>query len=194
VDDKFSWKEHIATVRKKCYRGLSQLRKLRDVLPVSTKVKLYNALVLPHTDYCSVVWHECGAVQQQQVERIQNYGMRLILAKPPRTPSSELRAYLKWTTLCRRHQMLRLNMMHRCLHNQAPGYLQSYFSTNGSVSKCQCITRGHSKVYLRSVRTEVGRNSFSFKGAQDWNQLPSHIRNISDFPQFKKRIKEHYIA
>jgi len=65
VDDKLSWKEHIATVRKKCFRGLSQLRKLCDVLPVSTKVKLYNALVLPHTDYCSVVWHECGAVQQR---------------------------------------------------------------------------------------------------------------------------------
>ena len=83
VDDKFRWKEQRAAVRRKCFSGLSQLCKLRDVLPVSTKVKLYNALVLPHTDYCSEVWHECGVVQQRQVERIQNYGMRLILGKPP---------------------------------------------------------------------------------------------------------------
>ena len=106
--------------------------------------------------------------------RIQNYGMRLILA-----PSSELCAHLRQTTLSRRCQILQLNMMHRCLHNQALGYLQSHFSMNGSVSKCQCITRGRSKVY---IRTEVGRNSFSFKGAQDWNQLPSHIRNTVEPP------------
>ena len=130
VDDKFSWKEQRAAVRRKCFSGLSQLCKLRDVLPVSTKVKLYNALVLPHTDYCSVVWHECGVVQQRQVERIQNYGMRLILGKPPRTPSNELRTHLRWMTLSRRRQMLRLNMIYRCLHNQAPGYLQNHFITS----------------------------------------------------------------
>ena len=38
--------------------GLDKLRQLRDVLPVSVKKKLYNALVLPHLDYC-VLWQEC---------------------------------------------------------------------------------------------------------------------------------------
>ena len=67
------------------------LRRLRDVLPSRIKNNLYYALVLPYLDYCCVLWQECGKELQQKLERVQNYGMRLILSKPPRTPSEELR-------------------------------------------------------------------------------------------------------
>jgi len=61
------------------------------VLPVKTKKELYSALVLPYLDYCSVVWQECSKEQVQRLERVQNYGMRIILSKPPRTNSEEMR-------------------------------------------------------------------------------------------------------
>ena len=56
VDDGLTWRDQVAAVRKKCFGGLVKLRRLRDVLPSSTKKKFYNALVLPHVDYCSVLW------------------------------------------------------------------------------------------------------------------------------------------
>ena len=59
IDDGLKWHGHIAKVRKKCFAGLAKLRRLRDVLPVITKRRIYNAMVLPHLDYCSVVWQEC---------------------------------------------------------------------------------------------------------------------------------------
>ena len=52
------------------------------ILPVDTKKKMQN-----HLDYCCVVWQECSLELQRKVESIQNYGMRLILSKPARTPS-----------------------------------------------------------------------------------------------------------
>jgi len=42
----------VQSVRKQCFTGLA---KLKAVLPPDTK-KVYNATVLPHLDYCSVVW------------------------------------------------------------------------------------------------------------------------------------------
>ena len=80
---------------------------LRDVLPVDTKTKLYNAFVLPHLDYCCVLWYECSKELQHRVDQIQNYGMRLILSKPPGTPSEGLRQKLKW------RNMFRLVLVHR---------------------------------------------------------------------------------
>ena len=137
MDDRLLWKEQITAVRRKCFCGLSKLQKLRDVLPVSTKKKLYNALVLPHVDYCSVVWQECGKVLQKKVERIQNYGMRFILSMPPRTPSNELHDRLKWMQLNQRRQMFRLNMVHRCVYQQVPAYLKDHFKINNSSSNYQ---------------------------------------------------------
>ena len=62
--------------------GLAKLRRLRKVLPTRTKkYQLYNALVLPHTDICSVVWQECSRELRQKLERVQNYGMGLMTWK-----------------------------------------------------------------------------------------------------------------
>ena len=82
TDDGFTWKEHIRSVRRKCFRQLAGLRKLRDVLPAALKKNIYNAQVLPHLDYCSVLWQECAKSLQLKVEEIQYYGMRLVLSKP----------------------------------------------------------------------------------------------------------------
>ena len=95
IDEGLSWRDHIEAMRRKCYGGLAKISQLRDSLPAVTKKRVYNALVLPHLDYCCVVWQECGKVLQQKLERIQNYGMRLICAKPPRTPSEDLRKSLR---------------------------------------------------------------------------------------------------
>jgi hypothetical protein len=70
IDDKLMWKDHDNAVRKKCCAGLAKLRSLRDVLPPEIKKKLYCILVLPHLDYCSVVWMECAKTLQQKLERI----------------------------------------------------------------------------------------------------------------------------
>ena len=59
IDDGLIWHGHIAKVRKKCFASLAKLRRLRDELPVIAKKRIYNAMVLPQLDYCSVVWQEC---------------------------------------------------------------------------------------------------------------------------------------
>ena len=96
----------------------------------SHKENIYNALVLPHLDYCCVLWQGCGRALQQRVERIQNYGMRLICSKPPGTSSDELRKGLNWLPLGKCREMFRLALVHRCIHNQASTYLEKCFKTN----------------------------------------------------------------
>ena len=101
LDDALSWKDQVESVRKKCFVGLAELRRLKMLLSSRTKKQIYNALVLPHFDYCSVVWQEWSMELGKKLERVQNYGMRLILSKPPRTHSEELLEELGWRTLAR---------------------------------------------------------------------------------------------
>ena len=51
------------------------------MLPSTTKKQLYNALVLPHMEFCSVVWQECSREVRQKLERVQNYGMHRCVLK-----------------------------------------------------------------------------------------------------------------
>ena len=123
LDDGLNWKEQVQSVRGKCFAGLGKLRRLRDVLQPKTKKQIYSALVQPHLDYCSVVWQECSRELRRSLERMQNYGMRLILSKPPRTPSEQLRKELEWKTLEERWSRSRLYVVHKCVTGQAPASL-----------------------------------------------------------------------
>ena len=173
VDDGLNWKEHVQSVRRKCFAGLAKLRRLRDVLPPKTKKQIYNGLVQPHLDYCSVVWQECSRELRRSLERVQNYGMRLILSKPPRTPSEQLREELGWKTLEERRSRSRLYLVHKCITGQAPASLCQRVELNTR------NTRGGLKLVLPRPTTDFFKKSFCFRGAQDWNTLPSDIRTIN---------------
>ena len=56
IDNDLSWKTHIGNVRRRMLAAIASIRRLSPYLLPSTKRMLYNALVLPYTDYCSVVW------------------------------------------------------------------------------------------------------------------------------------------
>ena len=130
LDDKLCWEQRIAdSVSKKVSRSLAVLRRVSKHLTLKTRMVLYNAVVLPHLDYCSVVWANCTNASTR-LERLQNYGMRVILQVPARTPSSISRPKLRWVTLEQRRALQRLRAVHRCVYGTAPGYSYSHCSNS----------------------------------------------------------------
>ena len=78
----------------------------------------------------AVVWQECTKELRRKVERILNYGMRLILSQPHRTPSGGMRHTLHWMPFKRLRTMFRLILMHRCINQLAPAYLNKFVQRN----------------------------------------------------------------
>ena len=191
LDDGLTWKDQVQSVRKRCFVGLAELRRLKDVLPPDTKKKIYNATVLPHLDYCSVVWQECTQDMRKRLERVQNYGMRIILSQPPRTPSKGLRQNMNWMTLEKRREMSRLTLVQRCVLNIAPQCLSGRLKTNAEIGRR--VTRGHDncKLYVPQVKTEWGHKSFTFKGIQEWNSLPPEIRTLRSSTAFRTKLRTY---
>ena len=142
--------------------------------------------MLPHLDYCCVLWQECRIQLQQRVERIQNYAVRLICSKPSRTPSEKLRSNMNWMPLSKRRELFRLALVHRCVHGWAPTYLAECYETN--IRYGHCITRGIKKLHLKSVNTEFGRRATMLKGAQDWNKLSANLSRT------RKLLKTQYFC
>ena len=65
-----------------CLRWLLFAKSSSNVL-----ITLYNAFVLPYLTYCCAVWHFCSKTSSDNLQRVQNYAMRVILRQPPRTSS-----------------------------------------------------------------------------------------------------------
>ena len=132
---------------------------------------LYKAFVLPYLTYCCCVWHFCSKTVSDHLQRVQNYAMRVILKKPPRTSSCTCLQSLGWRTVYQHRCLLLLCQVKRCLLKISPSYLTSMFMTNEQFGYTS--TRGRDKIHMLQPRTEFGRRTFSFKGAQIYNILPS---------------------
>jgi len=164
VDQNLTWEQQVSKVRQKSLAGLAFIRRASAYLPSSTRCLLYNTLVLPHLNYCSVVWHSCGKTIGDQLECVPNYAMRIVLKKPPRTSNKTLQNKLGWTTL------RRLPCSAKFIVVSAPPYLCSKFITNSEIGYRG--TRGANKLHLLRSNTNFYRNTFEFQGAQCYNNLP----------------------
>ena len=79
VDDKLSWKQHIAAIKSKMSRYIGVLYKLKHILPLKARMLTFNSLVLSHINYCSLVW---GSTNKSKIESLfttQKKAMRAIM-------------------------------------------------------------------------------------------------------------------
>ena len=177
------------TARRTCLAHLAVIRRAGAYLPTKVSKMLYQSFMVPHFDYC-VVWHHCRASQTGRLERVQNYALRIILRKPPRTRSEPLRETLGMSTLKRRWQIQTVKQVHRCLLGRAPSYLGGNFVTNASFRDFHITTRGAGQIHLNQPHTEFYKTTSSFKyaGAKLFNALPENIRSISNPDRFRSMV------
>ena len=69
LDKDLNFSKHIAGIVCKVGNQIQVLQRLKNLIDVSTKIKLYNACLLPHLTYCSVTWHNCGRHNSDKLER-----------------------------------------------------------------------------------------------------------------------------
>jgi len=71
VDECITWKDHIDEVAKKAAKGIGILRRSKGFLDKDTLKTIYSAFVLPHFDYCALVWHNCSKALQKKFQKVQ---------------------------------------------------------------------------------------------------------------------------
>ena len=58
IDRSLGWHDHIDSVCKKVKKGLGVLRRIRDVVPSDSLIKVFNATIQPHL----IIAHRCGII------------------------------------------------------------------------------------------------------------------------------------
>ena len=110
LDNHLRWHAHIDNVWKGCLGKIAAIRRACHYLPSHINRTLYLSFVLPHLEYCSVVWGNCGTTLSSRLERVQNYALHVILHvilnKPPRSNTEEMRSQLSLPPLSSKRKLL----------------------------------------------------------------------------------------
>ena len=99
VDENISWKNHIDATCKKISKAIGLLRRVKNVISIESLKRLYQALVMPYFDYCSLVWDNCSNNLKDRIQKLQNKAGRIITGDSYYMSATSTRTKLGWKDL-----------------------------------------------------------------------------------------------
>ena len=82
INSRFSWSDHIESVRSNISKKLGLLRRIKSCLPLSTRVTFYS-FILPLFDDGDIIWGDrSNATLLSELQLLQNKAARLVLDLP----------------------------------------------------------------------------------------------------------------
>ena len=111
---------------------------------------------------------------------LQNKAAQLVTHSPPRAIRNQMYDQLDWMTV---NQMVRYHTVlavFRIRISKEPEYLAASL----------CHDNIYGKIIVKNTRLTLAQNSFTIRGACNWNALPSSIRTTKKIGLFKKEVKK----
>ena len=133
IDENLSWGSHIEKLIKKVASGVGALKRIRSFVPFETLKIIFNVLVRPHFDYCSVVWG--NLTLSNKLQKLQNRAARILTFSSYDTDVEDLFSKLGWRKLSSQREMQKAIMVFRSLNGLTPEYLRELFVNRSDVTE-----------------------------------------------------------
>ena len=179
LDSKLTFYPHVKEMCRKASSKTKVLYRIRRYLNESTLKILFNTFILPCFNYCPLVWMFCGKQAHNLVEK--TYRRALCASGLLQSPHTE---GTRAPTVHSRNLLLLLLEVFKSVHRLNPPLMWDIFETK---SLRYGLRQGHTLKVPRSLNS-VGLNSFEMQGSLAWNGLPSEIKKVTSFSEFRSAI------
>ena len=193
-DSHLKWNTHVKKTASKISQKTGILRRMRYYIDQKTMAMLYNAIILPHIDYCCPINASAADKLINKIQVLQNRAARLTLGCKVRDKHvSEIYSDLNWMMVDQRANYFKCILMYRCINKLAPEYLVQ--NIHDRMKSHGYGTRLHDTINIRVGRSKTnwGKRTFQNSGAYLWNHLPAKVKNSPNVHIFKKMLKAHIL-
>ena len=178
----------VLQITKKVNRVLYCLKTIRPCTSQLLRKRLVESLVIPHLDYCNVIYSDISNELIAQLQRLSNTCIRYIFGISRHEHVTPYRRKLGWMTNLARTDYFASLVMYRLVRMKEPPFLLPLFKPY----KSDKPTRGP-RIDLdpTTVTTDWGLYSFQVRYSNFWNKIPPCLRDLPSYSRFKKAIKQY---
>ena len=123
----------------------------KSVLSRKNGILFYNSYILPHLDFCCIIFGNYSSTLEDVLVKIQKRVARVILDSDCYTPSSELFKELNWQTFPERVTYHKAILMYRIINNICPD--NSNVTYTSDVSCRDTRSTNCNQLYTPKLRT-----------------------------------------
>ena len=186
MDYKPKFDKQIANVTRKVSQQLTELKRLRNIVPLYTRKSIWQSFFAPHFGYCSDVWHFSSKTASDKLEKVNERALCFVL-KDKRSSDTELLKKLGTVSLYDQRIMKITSCVFKVLNNDIPSTLKD-LPLRRSTTHNLC---GKDILTLRKVNsTNNGLRSWRYLAPKTWNMWPEALKYESKLNSFKRRLKK----
>jgi hypothetical protein len=146
--------------------------------------------ILPMLDYGDVIYKLAGKGALERLDVLYHLAIRFATNAPYRTHHCTLYSSVNWSSLNTRRKTHWLMLIYKTLLGLTPPDLRYLLQPSSSTYN----TRSASHIWLKvpKAHASLGRSSFQFTAASDWNELQQTLKldSFISISQFKDSIMD----
>ena len=158
-----------------------------------------STIVYSHIIYAMEVWGSAFKTELDKILILQKRDMRLMTfndvfpAIPgPLSPTDPIFVKLKHMKVQDIHKYQPAKFVFKCLNQTAPEQFHNWLKLTRGIHEHH--TRSNFNVNDGTRTTNYGLEQLKVNGPRIWNDLPSHLKNVTSLNVFLKNVKLYYIS
>ena len=191
IDRHLTWNQHIRNISLSISKGIGIMYRVKDILLDHSLLMIYNALILPHINYCNIVWGNCHKTKLDQILLLQKKAVRICTSSPYLSHTNPLFHRLKILKVHDINTMHTIIFMFKYNNKLLPQVFNDFFSLNKTLHPYP--TRRSTDFHLDNPRTLQAQRTLRHHGPDVWNTLPAPIKQLSSLHSIKKKMKDSFL-
>ena len=187
---------HINNIIRTINTVLGPIYPVRKFLSRSVLNNIYSTYILPHFDYCDIIYDgNLTVTDASRLQKLQNRCARLVTGTLFRSPSTTLLEDLGWEKLETRRLIHKLLFFHRLYYDSPP--LPSYVTdmlTDTRHDATGLYLRNATTLTIPPIRLASFHQSYIPATIRKWNLLPSALRSITSHSEFSRQVWRQFGA
>lgn len=189
LDSTLCLNNHFEFIKRKITKKLFFFSRAATNLSISSRLLVYNTIIRPHFDYCASLLFLFDLNKINALQKLQNRGMRIILQCNRYTPIAVMLAALEWISVSNRLFYMSMIFIYKIKNSLLPSYFNEFTSYSNEIH--QHNTRNNHNFYITRTNYKKSMNSLFFKGFNQFNNLPTDIKNSPNLIIFKSKLIKH---
>ena len=187
-DNIMTMKDQVTAVCKSSHFHLRNIGRIRKCITYEACEKLIHAFVTSRLDCCNATLYGLPDIQYNRLQRVLHIAARILTLIPPSRHITPILKKLHWLPKEQRVEYKIILLTFKALHDLAPHYLQELLKPYPTPRPLR--SGDDNLLDIPKTRTKTyGDRAFSYAAPKLWNELPEHMRSISEIAPFKKELK-----
>jgi len=193
IDQCLSMDKQVSKVVQRCYGCLITLKKLNSCLPKATMQRLVEALVMPHVTYCLTAWAPPTQLSRGRIDKMLNFGVRVITGLRKRDRVTGARQQLGWLDFDNIIDKCDCALVHKMLYNgNMSSDLKQLAVPRAEVHDRTTRATVNGVLDVQRCRLDVSKQTVPVRSFNAWNALPRELRLVAERRLFLKNLRGTY--